>query len=280
MKEIIINNKKISFEKPLVMGILNITPDSFYDGGNYLSETAIRNRLQQIKDEGVDIIDIGAYSSRPGADHISEEEEIKRLVPAMEIIKRFHGKAIISIDTFRANVVKEITKCYGTVIVNDISGGNMDPEMYKVVTKYKLPYIMMHMQGVPQNMQQNPQYKDITEDVLAFFKERIKCLEKMGHDQIIIDPGFGFGKTLEQNYKLLREMERFGELDKPVLVGVSRKSMIYKLLDSSPKEALTGTVAVNTLALEKGAKILRVHDVKAGREVVDIYEMYKNALSD
>lgn len=278
MSEIIINNKKISFEKPLVMGILNLTPDSFFDGGNYLSEIAIRDRIRQIKNEGADIIDVGAYSSRPGAEHISEDEEIKRLVPTMEIIKRFHAKAIVSIDTFRANVVEEITRCYGTVIVNDISGGDMDPEMYKVVSKYKLPYIMMHMQGTPQNMQQNPQYDDVTTDVLDFFMERINKLRDLGHDQIIIDPGFGFGKTLEHNYKLLREMDVFQELDVPVLVGVSRKSMIYKLLDCSPEDALTGTIAINTLALNKGANIIRVHDVKAGRETVDIYNMYKNAL--
>jgi len=280
MREIIINNKKISFERPLVMGILNLTPDSFYDGGKYLSETAIRNRIKQIKDEGADIIDLGAYSSRPGAEHISEDEEIKRLIPTMEIIKRFHAKSIISIDTFRSNVVEEITRCYGTVIVNDISGGNMDPEMYKVVSKYKLPYIMMHMQGTPQTMQQNPEYEDLTNDIINFFKEKIKCLREMGHDQIIVDPGFGFGKTLEQNYKLLRELDRFEELDAPVLVGVSRKSMIYKLLNCSPEQALTGTIAINTLALNRGANILRVHDVKAGREVVDIFNMYKNALKD
>ncbi len=280
MKEIRINNKKISSERPLVMGILNLTPDSFYDGGKYLSEIAIRNRIKQIKDEGASIIDVGAYSSRPGAEHISEDEEIKRLIPTMEIIKRFHAKSIISIDTFRANVVEEITRCYGTFIVNDISGGDMDSDMYKVVSKYKLPYIMMHMKGTPQTMQENPEYNNITDDVLNFFKERIMRLEEMGHDQIIVDPGFGFGKTLEQNYKLLRDMERFKELGKPVLVGVSRKSMIYKLLDCSPEEALTGTIAINTLALDKGAAIIRVHDVKAGREVVDIYNMYKNALND
>lgn len=280
MKEITINNKKISFEKPLVMGILNLTPDSFFDGGKYLSEVAVRNRIKQIKDEGADIIDIGAYSSRPGADHISEDEELKRLIPTMEIIKRYHAKSIISIDTFRASVVEEITRCYGSIIVNDISGGNMDSNMFNIVAKYKLPYIMMHMQGTPQTMQKNPEYGNITEDVLNFFKEKIKCLEELGHHQIIIDPGFGFGKTLEQNYKLLREMDKFEVLGKPVLVGVSRKSMIYKLLDCSPENALSGTIAVNTLALNKGASILRVHDVVEGREVVDIFNMYKNALKD
>lgn len=278
MNEIIINKKKISLEKPLVMGILNLTPDSFFDGGKYLSELAIRERIQQIKSEGADIIDIGAYSSRPGADHISDEEELKRLIPTMEIVKRFHAKAIISIDTFRANVVEEITRCYGSIIVNDISGGNMDPDMYKVVAKYNLPYIMMHMQGTPQTMQQNPEYDDVTKDVFTFFEERIAQLKDMGHDQVIIDPGFGFGKTLEQNYKLLREMDAFLKLNVPILVGVSRKSMIYRYLDTSAQEALNGTTVINTLALNKGADILRVHDVKECRETVDLFDMYKNAL--
>lgn len=278
MKEIVINNKRISFESPLVMGILNLTPDSFFDGGRYLSEISVRNRIREIKDEGADIIDIGAYSSRPGAKHISEDEEIKRLLPTMEIIKRFSPESIISIDTFRSNVVTEITKCYGPVIVNDISGGNMDPEMFEVVSKHNLPYIMMHMQGTPQTMQHNPEYEDLTSDVLKFFREKIKLLTEMGHKQIIVDPGFGFGKTLEQNYKLLRELDRFQELDLPILVGVSRKSMIYNLLECKPEEALTGTIAINTLALNSGANILRVHDVKAGREIVEIFNMYKSAL--
>ncbi len=278
MNEIIIGNKKISLEKPLIMGILNLTPDSFFDGGKYISELSIRERIQQIKHEGADIIDIGAYSSRPGADHISEEEELKRLIPTMELIKRFYPKFIVSIDTFRSGVVEEVTRCYGSVIVNDISGGTMDVNMYNIVSKYNLPYIMMHMQGTPKTMQQNPQYYDVTKDVYSFFEERISQLKKMGHNQIIIDPGFGFGKTLEQNYKLLREMDILSKLNLPILVGISRKSMIYKYLNILAEEALNGTTVLNTLALNNGANILRVHDVKECMETINIFSIYKSAL--
>lgn len=280
MEEILLGEKRISLKDPLVMGILNLTPDSFYDGGSYLSEIAVRKRLDEIVESGGDIIDAGAYSSRPGAAHISEEEELKRLLPAMELIRKYHPDAAVSIDTFRAGVVEEIVRCYGEIIVNDISGGNMDYKMYQTVANDNLPYIMMHMQGTPQTMQENPHYKDVTKDVLDFFRDRISKLEQMGHKQIIVDPGFGFGKTLEQNYKLLRETDKFKDLGKPILVGVSRKSMIFKLLNTSPAEALTGTIAVNTLSLEKGADILRVHDVKACRETVEIFKAYRDSLNN
>lgn len=265
-----IKGKKIDLTHPQVMGILNVTPDSFYDGGNYISEMKIIERIRQIADEGATMIDIGAYSTRPGAAIVDEKEEIARLTPAVELVQKYHPELIISIDTFRSKVAEEINTCLGPVIINDISGGTLDPAMLHYAAKSGIPYIMMHIQGTPQTMQQNPVYENVTLDVRRFFTARITLLNELGCQNIILDPGFGFGKTLSHNYELLREMDSFNDLQYPLLVGISRKSMIYKLLDTTPADALNGTTVLNTIALLKGASILRVHDVKQAVETVKI----------
>lgn len=265
-----IKGKKIDLTHPQVMGILNVTPDSFYDGGNYISEMKIIERIRQIADEGATMIDIGAYSTRPGAAIVDEKEEIARLTPAVELVQKYHPELIISIDTFRSKVAEEINTCLGPVIINDISGGTLDPAMLHYAAKSGIPYIMMHIQGTPQTMQQNPVYENVTLDVRHFFTARITLLNELGCQNIILDPGFGFGKTLSHNYELLREMDSFNDLQYPLLVGISRKSMIYKLLDTTPADALNGTTVLNTIALLKGASILRVHDVKQAVETVKI----------
>ncbi len=263
-----IDGKKIDFSNKAVMGILNVTPDSFFDGGCYNSEVALRNRIDRILGEGAMIIDVGAYSTRPGAPAVSADEELKRLDVAMELIRRYHPNAIVSIDTFRSSVASAINRCFGPVIVNDISGGTMDSEMFNFVVESGLPYIMMHIQGTPETMQNNPRYDNVTAQVKEFFQERVSLLNERGFSNLILDPGFGFGKTIEHNYKLLNEMDSLLDLGFPILAGVSRKSMIYKLLGVTPNEALNGTTAVNTIALLRGASILRVHDVKEAVEAV------------
>jgi dihydropteroate synthase len=280
MNNIKINNKVISFDSPLIMGILNLTPDSFYDGGSYINDEQIIERIEKILSDGADIIDLGAYSSRPGAEHISEELEVSRLLPAIRIIAKYFPDVIVSVDTFRASVVEKIYEIYGDFIINDISGGTMDDRMYDIVVKLDLPYIMMHMKGTPQNMQSNPIYDNVVEEVYEYFSKRIEILKAKGYNKIILDPGFGFGKTLEHNYEILRNMDKYKSFGFPVLVGVSRKSMICKLLKCNPSEALTGTIAINTLSLEKGADILRVHDVKDAVETVKIFNAFKKGIID
>ncbi len=253
------------------MGILNVTPDSFYDGGKYLSEVRLIERIHRIVEEGADIIDVGAYSTRPGAAFVDEKEEIGRLSLAVELIRKYYPRALVSIDTFRAKVAEEIITCLGPVMVNDISGGTMDEGMFEYVAKAGVPYVLMHIQGTPQTMQKNPVYGDVVQEVRDFFVERIVRLNGLGFDNIVLDPGFGFGKTLEHNYKLMNGMDSYSELGYPLLVGISRKSMIYKLLGGTPDDALNGTTVLNTIALMKGAVILRVHDVKEAVEAVRIY---------
>ena len=265
-----IDGKRVDFSTCAVMGILNVTPDSFYDGGSYTSEVALRNRIDQILGEGAQIIDLGAYSTRPGAEQVSPDEELKRLDIPMEIIRRYYPNAIVSIDTFRSSVASAINRCFGPIIVNDISGGTMDHGMFDFVVESGLPYIMMHIQGTPETMQNNPVYENVTLQVKEFFAERIKQLNDKGFSNLILDPGFGFGKNIEHNYQLLNEMDSLHELDYPILVGVSRKSMIYKVLDTTPAEALNGTTVLNTIALMRGASILRVHDVKQAVETVKL----------
>lgn len=264
--------KLLDLSTPKVMGILNITPDSFFDGGKYTEAGAIKNRAKKMVDEGVDIIDVGAYSSRPGANHIPEQEENDRLALCLNIIRTEFPEAIISIDTFRAKVAQKAIEKFRVDIINDISGGKLDPEITDVVANFQVPYITMHMQGTPQNMQENPKYKHVIKDILAYFADHIFKLRDKGIHDILIDPGFGFGKTLEQNFQLLSGMDVFEMLEVPILVGVSRKSMIYKLLGTSPEDALPGTIALNMIALQKGASILRVHDVKEAKEMITIYE--------
>ncbi|MCL4125881.1 UNVERIFIED_CONTAM: hypothetical protein GTU68_044580 [Idotea baltica] len=251
------------------MGILNITPDSFYDGGKYKNESDILSQTEKMLTEGATFIDVGAYSSRPGAAHISEEEELKRIIPVVNLIVKEFPDSMISVDTFRSKVAQE-TIYNGAAIINDISGGNMDTKMFETVANLQVPYILMHMLGTPQNMQKNPIYDDVTKDIISFFAAQIYKLHQLKLNDIIIDVGFGFGKTINHNFEILKNLSLFKSLDAPILAGVSRKSMLYKTLDISAQEALNATTAANTIALLNGATILRVHDVKEAVEAVKI----------
>jgi dihydropteroate synthase len=256
---------------PKVMGILNCTPDSFFDGGKYRDEDQLLTQAGNMLAEGATFIDVGAYSSKPNAQFVSEEEELQRAVPVVELLVKHFPDVLISVDTFRAKVA-EATINAGAAIVNDIAAGLLDENMIATVGKLKVPYIMMHMRGTPQTMIKLTQYEDIIQEMLLYFSRRIAEARKHGIDDIIIDPGFGFAKTLEQNYEVMNRLELFKIVDLPLLSGISRKSMIYKLLGSTPQEALNGTTALNMVSLMKGAKILRVHDVKEAVETVQIYE--------
>lgn len=255
---------------PRVMGILNITPDSFYEQSRMQADADILARCQEILDQGGDIIDIGAYSSRPGAQHITSEEEMRRLRHALELINKEFPQAHLSVDTFRADVARMCVEEYGVAIINDIAAGSMDERMFETIADLKVPYIMMHMQGTPQDMQQKPHYEHMEQEVMKYFSEKVNQLYALGVNDIILDPGFGFGKTVEHNYEMLSWMEDFQTFGLPLLVGVSRKSMIYKLFDTTPQEALNGTTVLHTIALQKGANILRVHDVKEAVEAIQI----------
>ena len=238
---------------PQVMGILNLTPDSFYAGSRRQDEAGIVARCHQIVSEGGTMIDVGAYSSRPGADNVTEEEEMDRLRYGLRILRRELPKAVVSVDTFRASVAKMCVEEYGADIINDISGGSLDNQMFRTVAQLGVPYILMHMQGEPRTMQQAPHYEDLLREICLYFARRVQSLREIGVRDVILDPGFGFGKTLEHNYELMQHLEEFQAFGLPVLVGVSRKSMIYKLLDNSPEAALNGTTVLNTIALMKGA---------------------------
>lgn len=264
--------KLISFEKPLIMGILNITEDSFFDGGAYISEKNWLRQTEKMLTEGADIIDIGAASTRPGAKLIDAKDEKNAITKTLKSIRKEFPDCIISIDTYHSSVA-EVSVNEGADIINDISGGEIDKEMFATIGKLKSPYILMHIKGIPENMQFNTNYRNITEEIILYFSEKINQLKILGINDIIIDPGFGFGKTLEDNYKLLSQLEIFHFFELPLLVGISRKSMINKLLNITAKEALNGTTVLNTIALQKGAKILRVHDVKEAVECVNIHEM-------
>lgn len=275
VKYIEVGGERVSLERPVVMGILNVTPDSFYDGGRYTSELKIIERIHEIVEQGAGIIDVGAYSTRPGAEFVDEREELSRLSFAVELVRKYYPHLPVSIDTFRSNVAREIRHCLGDVIVNDISGGTMDEKMFETVAEMNVPYILMHIQGTPRDMQVNPHYEDVVGEVRQFLAERIARLNAIGFNKIIIDQGFGFGKTLEHNYRLMERIGDFLTLDYPLLVGISRKTMIWKLLGCTPKEALNGTTVLNTIALLKGAHILRVHDVREAVEAVKIVEELK-----
>ncbi len=255
---------------PRVMGILNVTPDSFYAQSREQSDTDIEKRVQLILDEGADIIDIGAYSSRPGADDVPPRQEMGRLRHALGILRRVAPEAVVSVDTFRADVARMCVEEFGVQMVNDISGGALDRDMFSTVAGLGVPYILMHMKGNPQNMQDAPRYDDLLTDMLRYFAERVYRLHEMGVKDIILDPGFGFAKSLHHNYELLNRLQDLQVLGLPLLVGVSRKSMIYRLLGGTPQDALNGTTAINTIALLKGAAILRVHDVREAVEAVSI----------
>ena len=269
MKSITCKGQLISLETPIIMGILNLTPDSFYDGGKYRDENAILEQAALMNSEGATIIDLGAYSSRPGADHITEEEELNRLLPIIELLLKRFPKLLLSIDTFRANVARPAINA-GAALINDISAGKMDKNMLSTIAELQVPYIMMHMRGTPQTMKTLTHYDNLVKEVLFYFSERVAHARALGINDLIIDPGFGFAKTIEQNFELLHKLELFKILDLPLLAGLSRKSTIYKTLDLEPSEALNGTTVLNTIALMKGASILRVHDVKPARETIKL----------
>jgi dihydropteroate synthase len=265
------NQTLVDLSSPKVMGILNITPDSFYDGGKYKKDAEFLNQTEKMLLEGATFIDIGAYSSRPGAVHISEEEELKRILPVIHLLLKNFPEIIISVDTFRSKIAKETINS-GAAIINDISGGKMDANMFETVAKLKVPYILMHMLGKPQDMQQNPIYKDVTKEIISFFAEQIYKLHLLKLNDVIIDVGFGFGKTISHNFEILKNLSLFKSLDAPILAGISRKSMLYKTLDISAQEALNATTSAHTVALLNGANILRVHDVKEAMQAIKIVE--------
>jgi dihydropteroate synthase len=262
--------KLIDLSTPKVMGILNVTPNSFFDGGKYKNEDEIISQVDKMLSQGATFIDIGAYSSKPSAEFVTEQEEIDRIVPAIELILKHFPETLLSIDTFRAEVAKASIES-GAAIINDIAAGELDDKMFDVIAKYNVPYIMMHMRGNPQTMQSLTQYENIVKEMLFYFSEKVQRARSLGINDLILDPGFGFAKTTDQNYEVLQKMELFNLLELPVLAGVSRKSMIYKTLGISAQEALNGTTFLNTIALTKGAKILRVHDVKEAMECVALY---------
>ena len=259
---------------PKIMGILNVTPDSFYDGGIYSSEKKILLQVEKMISDGADIIDIGGCSSRPGGKTINTKEEEERVIPIIKLISKKFKNTILSVDTFRSDIAEKSLNA-GASIINDISGGDLDDKIYHIAHKYKAPYIMMHMKGVPSNMQHDPTYKKINHEIIKDLSNKIDSAQKKGVNDIIIDPGFGFGKTIEHNFKILNNLKLFKILKKPILVGISRKSMIYKILKTDPSKALNGTTSLNTIALINGANILRVHDVKEAKEVIKLFNFLK-----
>lgn len=271
-----VNGSLLDLSQPRVMGILNVTPDSFYAGSRTQTEAEIVRRVKQIVSEGAAIIDIGAYSSRPNADNVSAREEMERLRMGLKILFEIQPDAVVSVDTFRADVARMCVEEYGVAIINDIAAGEMDANMFHTVAALNVPYIMMHMQGTPQSMQQHPHYDNLLKEVFLYFARKVQQLRDLGVKDIILDPGFGFGKTMEHNYELLSPLEEFRIFELPLLVGVSRKSMIYRLLDITPQEALNGTTVLDTICLLKGADILRVHDVKEAVETVRIVQAMRN----
>lgn len=257
----------VSLATPLIMGILNVTPDSFFADSRKQDEAAIDVRIQQILSEGGDLIDLGGYSSRPDAAEVTPAEEMRRLEVALSLLQRHYPQVPVSVDTFRADIARRCAEEYGVAMINDISGGELDAQMFSTVADLHIPYIMMHMRGTPQTMQQHCDYTDLMEEIMRYFARKVEQLRLLGVNDIILDPGFGFSKTLAQNYELMAHLNEFKAFDLPLLVGVSRKSMIYKLLGGTPADSLNGTTVLHTYALLHGANILRVHDVKAAVEV-------------
>tara|TARA_B100001094_G_scaffold277409_1_gene286234 strand:+ start:408 stop:1238 length:831 start_codon:yes stop_codon:yes gene_type:complete len=264
-----LNGNLMDLTTPKIMGILNVTPDSFYDGGIFDSNKKILDHVEKMLTDGADIIDIGGYSSRPGAKEVKLKDEIKRVVPTIELIKKEFNETTISVDTFRSEVALQAVNS-GASIINDISGGDLDPNMFNCVAELNVPYIIMHMQGNPKNMQNNPLYENVIVEIIENLSKKLFEATEAGVIDVIIDPGFGFGKTIEHNYKILSELSFFKELDCPILVGLSRKSMIYSLLEEKPENVLNGTTCLNTVSILNGANILRVHDVKEAKEVVKL----------
>lgn len=272
---ITLNGKLLDLTNPVVMGILNVSPNSFYDGGKYATEEDILKRTEQMLKEGADIIDVGAVSTRPGSDSVSTKEELTRLLPAVTAIRKQFPNVPMSIDTFRSWVALRVIDEIGECIVNDISGGDFDEHMFDTIAKLGVPYILMHIQGNPKTMQENPHYDDVIKDISKYFSEKVRKLTKAGVKDVILDPGFGFGKSVEDNYDLLNRLDSFKVFQLPVLVGVSRKSMIHKLLEVTPEESLPGTITANTMALLGGADILRVHDVKEAVHAITLFKKLK-----
>lgn len=270
-----LRGRLLELREPQIMGILNVTPDSFYSDSRTPDEAHITERVRQMMDEGADMIDIGGYSSRPGADDVTPEEEMDRLRRGLRIVRKLYPEVPVSVDTFRADVARMCIEEEGADIINDISGGMMDRQMFRTVARLGVPYILMHMQGTPDTMQVAPHYDNLRREVMLYFAERIDRLCQMGAKDIIVDPGFGFGKTLEHNYELMNHLDDFAVFNLPLLVGISRKSMIYKLTGGTPQTSLNGTTVLNTISLVKGAHILRVHDVKAAAEAKQIYMAVK-----
>lgn len=254
------------------MGILNLTPNSFFDGGKYANDTSVLKQVEQLLLDGADFIDVGAYSSKPNAEFVSAQEELERLIPMLKSIVKEFPKALLSIDTFRSEVAKQALEA-GAAMINDISAGSLDEKMMETVAAFQVPFIMMHLRGTPQTMMKLTDYEDVVKDVLFYFSEKIATARRFGINDLIVDPGFGFAKNVEQNYEILQKLDLFSSLDVPVLVGISRKSMIYKPLQTTPDKALNGTTALHMMALTKGAKILRVHDVKEAVECVHLFSL-------
>ena len=270
-KSINLNGRLLSLKSPVVMGILNVTPDSFYAGSRQADEAAVAQRIETILAEGGAIVDIGGYSSRPDAAEVTEEEEWQRIKPALKRMQRDFPEVPVSVDTFRSAIARRAVEEYGTAMINDISGGMLDARMFETIALLQVPYILMHMRGTPQTMQQHTDYDDLMEDIMLYFAQKVRALRQLGVNDVILDPGFGFAKTLEQNYELMRSLSKFSiHFETPLLVGISRKSMIYKLLNATPEDSLNGTTVLNTYALLNGADILRVHDVKAATETIEI----------
>ncbi|MEC4003884.1 dihydropteroate synthase [Flavobacterium sp. SUN052] len=264
------NGQLIDLSTPKVMGILNVTPNSFFDGGKYANEKAVLLQVEKMLSEGATFIDIGAYSSKPSAEFVSEEEELNRLLPVIDLVLKNFPKTLISIDTFRSKVAQKGIE-NGAALINDISAGNLDENMMQTVAQLQVPYIMMHMKGTPKTMQSLAQYENIVKEMLFYFSQKVAQARSLGINDLILDPGFGFAKTLEQNYEVLQKLELFQMTELPILVGISRKSMIYKALETTAENSLNGTTFLNAISLQKGANILRVHDVKEAIECVKLY---------
>ncbi|MBP5171069.1 MAG: dihydropteroate synthase [Bacteroidales bacterium] len=270
------NGQLLRLDRPRVMGIVNVTPDSFYAGSRCEQVPALMMRVGEMIAEGADILDIGACSTRPGSDSVSEKEELSRLMPALEAIRKSYPEVLLSVDTFRAEVARRAVEEFGVAMINDISGGDMDSRMFETAARCQVPYVLSHIQGRPKDMQQAPVYDDLMTDICRYLAERVQRLRALGLNDIVVDPGFGFGKTLAQNYELLRRLPDLSLLGAPLMVGLSRKSMICRLLDVQPEEALNGTTVLNALALKGGAHILRVHDVAPAVQCVKLYMAYQN----
>lgn len=270
-----LNGSLVRISRPMVMGILNVTPDSFYANSRKQTEHDIHNRIEQIINEGGDLIDVGGYSSRPNAVDVSAVEEMNRLHLALEILKNDYAQIPISVDTFRASIARQCVEQYGVALINDIAAGEMDAEMFQTVADLGVPYCMMHLKGTPQTMQQHTNYENMMEEIILYFSRKVRALRLLGVKDLILDPGFGFSKTLDQNYELMKHLKEFDIFELPLLVGVSRKRMVYQLLDTTPDESLAGTTALHTYALLQGASFLRVHDVKAAADVVKIVTKLK-----